>query len=53
MSPAPMLWATLTWPPMRGSTAMPLDSHMNMPAAPTAATAPAPTRPIQIMSIRL
>ena len=33
--------------------ASPLASHKYMPEAPTAATAPLPTRPIHIMSVRL
>ena len=39
--------------PKDGRAASPLDSHMYIPAAPTAATASLPMRPIQIMSVKL
>ena len=39
--------------PVRAMVVKPLASHINIPAEPTAATALAPSRPIQIMSVRL
>ena len=50
---SPSFWPVSTWPPILGIVTSPDPSHMYIPAAPTAATAPDPSRPTQNMSTRL
>ena len=52
-SPRPREWATFTWPPILARLLTPWENQVNMAAEPTAETAPAPTRPIQAMSVIL